>query len=75
MAMTQGQEDQRRDLDHTMRDTVPKLAKAAEKLQAVICSLAHLATILPGKEPLKRELRLAETALGRVGGAATDREG
>ena len=49
--MTQEIKDQRRRvLDRTLRDIAPELAKATDKMQQVIDSLAHLATVLPGKE-------------------------
>ena len=66
--MTQELKDQRRrDFDHTLRDIAPELAKATDKIQTVVDSLAHLATVLPGKEPLERERLLAAAALKRLG--------
>ena len=51
-----------------------KLDSAKEKIQQVICSLGRMATILPGKEPMAVELRLAGTVLGRLGAVSRDVE-
>ena len=71
--MTQELKDQRRrDFDHTLRDMAPKLDSAKGEMQQVIDSLAHLATVLPGKEPMAVELRLASTLLKKLSAVSQD---
>ena len=72
MAMTQRQEDQRRDFDHTLRDMAPKLDSAKGEMQQVIDSLGRMATVLPGKEPMAVELRLASTLLKKLVAVSQD---
>ena len=69
--MTQEQV-KRRDLKKAQGEIEPKLDSARGEMQQVIYSLSCMATILPGKEPMAVELRLASTVLKKLVAVSQD---